>query len=334
MLREYINGKIRGIEELTADLESDIKSSKDRKNELEKLIEILEDENNDGSEIFSPRNHREQNLDKLKQYQEELEKISKEIESKLDKLSETRKKRFEYKSMLAETEKIHQEETYEDINNYQIKSSQSESTRADEKAEQQEREQTGQDENRIEQKENRQEENRESENRPEKEEGEQLNAEIEEQALKNEIQDKDSGEQADEVENEELTVPNAMDTKIIIQKSIEGIVKRIEEEKSKNSEWQEQPEQKYEEKLPQKYEIERPDKNNTFRTARDNLSEIEIKSAELIVLESERKKEREFLEKVKKSIDLCFIYAGNRAKCRNELIKVKRLIENYVSSIE
>ena len=366
MLREYISRKIRENEELVIDLESDIKNRRNRKKELEKLIKILEDENNDGSEIFSPRNHREQNLNKLKQYHIELEKILKEIEDKQDKLSETKKKRSEYKSMLAETEKIHQEgEKYENVN-YQIRDDQSEKGQseedktADEKMGQQVRDQTrkqpeekkeirepGQQMNQTEsQSENKNQENevvqtedKQAESRAEQKGGEQSDAEITQQPGKERIQTKETDEQAEELEYEEPeTVPNAMDTKVIIQKSIEEIVKRIEAEKGQDSG---SSEQKYKTEFPQKYETKPANEENRFgkiqkenKAGRNNLSEIEIKSAELIVLESERKKEKEFLEKVKKEIDLCFVYAGNRSKCRNELIKAKRLIESYISSIE
>ena len=110
MLREYISRKIRENEELAMDLESDIKKLQARKKELEKLIRIIEDENNDGSEIFSPRNHREQNFDRLKQYQEDVENVSRETSEKIDRLSEAKKKGSEYKSMLEEAEKNHLEE--------------------------------------------------------------------------------------------------------------------------------------------------------------------------------------------------------------------------------
>lgn len=333
MLREYISRKIRENEELIIDLESDIKNGRNRKKELEKLIEILEDENNDGSEIFSPRNHREQNLDKLKHYREELKKISEEIEDRLNKLNETKKKRTEYKSMLAETERIHQEEEkYENIES-QIKSSQSEKEQP--KTEQQEH--SHQEERPGDDKADSGHTEQQIQDRAEQEGDGQLNVEIEQQTDKNLIQ---SGEQAEELEyEEEETVPNAMDTKIIIQKSIEEIVKRIEAEKDKKPE---QQEQKREEKPPQKYETKQTNENNIFPGVqggsgtdnRGDLKNIEIKSAELIVLESERKKEKEFLEKVKKGLDLCFVYSGNRSKCRNELIKIKKMIENYIASIE
>lgn len=359
MLREYISRKIRENEELIIDLESDIKNGRNRKKELEKLIEILEDENNDGSEIFSPRNHREQNLDKLKHYREELKKISEEIEDRLNKLNETKKKRTEYKSMLAETERIHQEEEkYENIEN-QIKSSQSEKEqpKTEQQAHSQAEERPGDDKEvggHIGQQTQGQEEQQveewpgddkaasghteqQTQDQTEQEGDEQLNVEIEQQTDKNLIQPE---EQAEELEyEEEETVPNAMDTKIIIQKSIEEIVKRIEAEKDKKPE---QQEQKREEKPPQKYETKQTNENNIFPGVqggsgtdnRGDLKNIEIKSAELIVLESERKKEKEFLEKVKKGLDLCFVYSGNRSKCRNELIKIKKMIENYIASIE
>ena len=407
MLREYISRKIRENEELIIDLESDIKNGKSRKKELEKLIEILEDENNDGSEIFSPRNHREQNLDKLKHYQEDLKKISEEIEDKLNKLSETKKKRSEYKSMLAETEKIHQEEeAYKDID-YQVKNNlsaekkESEDLSDDRKTEQrlendkstddtrqleqagteqhteqltenredqledsktsgyteqgeivqeeqqaeteinqrkdnegyagqsetEQMEQTAEDQN-----ENHKERRKEgiadgqTENQTKQKEGGKSNGEIKQQSNKNLIQTK---EQDLEYEEQEI-VPSAMDTKIIIQKSIEDIVKRIESKEGQNFR---QPEQKHETKQKNKNNDIFEKIRTENRTGR-NLDGIEIKSGELIVLESERKKEKEFLEKIKKNLDLCFIYSGNRSKCRNELIKVKKMIESYISSIE
>ena len=88
MLREYISKKIKESEDNVTELEGDIKKNQDKKRELEKLIKILEEENNDGSEIFSPRNHREQNLDKLRHYQEELENVSRETLEKANRLSE------------------------------------------------------------------------------------------------------------------------------------------------------------------------------------------------------------------------------------------------------
>ena len=117
MLREYINRKIRENEDIVMDMENDIKKLRSRKKELEKLIEVLEDENNDGSEIFSPRNHREENINKLNHYREDVEKIEQETEEKLDRLSRAKKKQKEYKSMLEEAEKNHLEEAqkYADI---------------------------------------------------------------------------------------------------------------------------------------------------------------------------------------------------------------------------
>ena len=64
------------------------------------------------------------------------------------------------------------------------------------------------------------------------------------------------------------------------------------------------------------------------------MNEIEVKSAELIVLESERRKEKDFLERVRESIELCYENSGRKNKCKNELRKVKRMIEEYISSIE
>lgn len=312
MLREYISRKIRENEELIIDLESDIKNGKNRKKELEKLIEILEDENNDGSEIFSPRNHREQNLDKLKHYQEDLKKISEEIEDKLNKLSEIKKKKSEYKSMLAEAEKNQRKDSEIEY------TGQSETEQTEQAAENQnENHEEGGKERTA---------NEQAEDQTEQKEGGQSNGEIKQQSDKNLIQTKEKDSEYEEQE----TAPDAMDTKIIIQKSIEDIVKRIESGEGQNLK-----------KSEQKHETKQKNKNNDVfekiqaenRMSR-NLDGIEIKSGELIVLESERKKEKEFLEKIKKNLDLCFIYSGNRSKCRNELIKVKKMIESYISSIE
>ena len=362
MLREYINRKIRENEECTIELEGDIKKLQDQKKELEKHIKIIEDENNDGSEIFSPRNHREQNLDKLKHYREDMERVSQETEEKLCKLSEAKKKKSEYESMLKEAERNYQEEKerYSDISLQTEDQNQGVKTEKDQDEEREQKrqpedEQTDADAGRQadedsqaeDQSQSLQEEGNqadEGENQTDRRQIEYLEGESE--SIKEQESPQDgklvSGEEKDsltEIQNKEEqeiqpayegqeSHPTDMDTKRIIQKSIEEIVKRIEVEKNPHSGQTKNSQEKYDTGQSRNRNfLERADKNN-------NLDEIEIKSGELIVLESERKKEKEFLEKVKKSIDLSYIYSGNRNKCRGELIKVKKMIEDYIASIE
>lgn len=63
-------------------------------------------------------------------------------------------------------------------------------------------------------------------------------------------------------------------------------------------------------------------------------TEMEIKSEEVIILESERKKEREFLEQVYLKVERSLaLLNGNRNVCKKELQQVKRMIYDYVQKI-
>ena len=383
MLREYISRKIQENEERGIELEGDIRRLQSRKKELEKHIEIIEDENNDGSEIFSPRNHREQNFDKLKHYREDIEKISQEIEEKLCKLSEARKKKSEYESMLEEAERNHLEEEkiYSDLDlqtkdqNQEAKAEnsrdgeqQNQTTKAENSQNGEQRDQErgtekgeietsseqqsverlsdDQAETRISQRKDEQisgqaarldgqatEPEREANEDQKKQQNSGLTKEKEDETAEDQGKSEERYERREEQPEyeEQETGRTDMDTKEIIQKSIEEIVRRIGKEESRN------PDQI---KGRREYTTGRSGRSgqtagNIFGPGRDsNLDGIEIKSGELIVLESERRKEKEFLEKVKKGIDLSYVYSGNRNKCRGELIKIKRMIEDYISSIE
>ena len=73
---------------------------------------------------------------------------------------------------------------------------------------------------------------------------------------------------------------------------------------------------------------------NDDRNERENIHEIEVKSGELIVLESERRKEKEFLGSVYKKIESCLASLnGDKNMCRNELRKIKKMIQEYVESL-
>ncbi len=289
MLREYISGKIRENEELVMDLEGDIKKLKDRKKELEKLIQVIKDENNDGTEIFSPRNHRDQNMEKLNQYQGDIKKIEQEMEEKIGRLSEAEKKRSEYKSMLAEVDKSHSEEKteYSKIDR-QIKSQTeqpgSQVEVGEEKVQPEETktfEQIRQENDNLEREE---EQSKEEQNKAATEEESEHESDQQEQMKQN-----DGGNSS----AQDSAIRQEIDDSIF-----EQVRAGIERELGKVS-----------------------------------LDGIEIKSAELIVLESERKKEKEFLEKVKKSVEFCFEYSGSKNKCKNELRKLKRMIEEYIFSL-
>ena len=129
-----------------------------------------------------------------------------------------------------------------------------------------------------------------------------------------------------------------MDTKRIVWDSISRVVERIGTEKELQKIGQEKPGQAEKSNFYDPEPLDESSILEQIETEKDddkkNLNEIEIKSGELIVLESERKKEKEFLEKVRESIDLCYGFAGSKNKCKNELRKVKRMIDDYIFSIE
>ena len=313
MLREYISKKIKESEDNVTELEGDIKKNQDKKRELEKLIKILEEENNDGSEIFSPRNHREQNLDKLRHYQEELENVSRETLEKANRLSEVKKKKSEYESMLEEAERNHLEEDvkYSDIDE-QIKNE-------------------------------KQSRNREESLHDDRQENKENSAEL---AEKDSDQSNEVQEDIEAEQNGDEAGSSRMDTKKILERSVAEIVKRIGGEdiqeyersgqlKTEKSEFAENYDaEQPNEDVSESIEAEEDEAGNNVQKIRDEIEKIEVKSAEVIVLESERKKERDFLEKVKAGIELCYENFGRKNKCKNELRKVKRMIEDYISSIE
>ena len=74
--------------------------------------------------------------------------------------------------------------------------------------------------------------------------------------------------------------------------------------------------------------------DNEINSKHDNKIGMEIQSGEVIILESERKKEREFLTqlflKIERSLALL---NGNRNLCKKEMQQAKKMIEDYVNSI-
>lgn len=77
-------------------------------------------------------------------------------------------------------------------------------------------------------------------------------------------------------------------------------------------------------------ELEEDDKTENHQ----NKMNMEIRSGEVIILESERKKEKDFLEQLYIKLERCLaLLNGNRNLCKKEMQQAKKMIEDYVESI-
>lgn len=94
-----------------------------------------------------------------------------------------------------------------------------------------------------------------------------------------------------------------------------------------------QSKQTINEKMVEKEEPEKTIQYQDGQLINDDLN-MEIKSGELIILESERKKEKEFLKEVYLKIERSLaLLNGNKNVCKKELQQVKKMIYEYVQSI-
>lgn len=350
MLREYIANKIREKEDIVIDLENDIKKLKREKKNISQLIKILEDENNDGSEIFSPRNHREQNINRLNHYHEEMDQVVSKIEDMFQRLENTKKKVSEYESMLKEAEMVSQESAQK-YSNKEV----NEIISGEDGQESPEKEISSAVSPDSTQKYSDGEVNEiipgeDGQEGSKKEINSAVSSDNTQECLKDEACnmaqnvngiDKEEAKESSEGPSDQELLRKG----ISLRKSIEeGLMKKgLIKEYSEN---ETAPDTELigkisEEKLyknvgisDKEDELELADERTDESGYAEKVNNIEIKSGELIVLESERKKEKEFLSKVKKNIELCLSCTGSKNKCKNELKKIRKMIDDYVVSIE
>lgn len=264
MLKEYLECKIQENEEKIRNLQYDIIQIQHKIAENENIAAVLKKETSSNAEIFSPRNHRMQNKEKLEQILINIEENRKKLDAQNKLLEDCLQKQKKYNEMMAETQKT--------VENEEIKRSEGDK------------------------------------------ELPQINSiEINEDAENENVSRETFFENHEEIEKERTLAGTRIMEGLRQLREIKDVDETAKERKKIVEE-----EDEYELK-------EESDKSKL---------NMEIKSGELIILESERKKERDFLEKVYIRVERSLaMLNGNKNMCKKELQQIKKMIYDYVQSI-